>query len=173
MFENLLTNTNNFSSRDRRLFLLLQNLTEQNRQIQFYSSFILLFILIELTNSFIAVLCILLIDSVRFGLIVIYEQCIRWFVFISVIEMNRRNLLLFNHIDRYFYRKFSTIQLINSRHHNNNNNWIARYSKYNQIEIFRQYYQLSLFNWLDINISLLIEIFFFSLGCVMIIALTS
>nr|XP_027193714.1 uncharacterized protein LOC113788460 [Dermatophagoides pteronyssinus] len=47
------------------------------------------------------------------------------------------------------------------------------YSKYNHLNIYRQYYQLSIFTWLNIDLLLLMNLLFFSFGYVLIISQTT
>ncbi|OTF82692.1 hypothetical protein BLA29_005432 [Euroglyphus maynei] len=158
--------TNSFSI-ERRLFRSIILLSEQSRRLQYYFSFIILFILIELSDSIVGNLCFLMIESfgTSIGWFSLYEQSIRWSLLFALVEINRQNLMFFNQIVQHFNRKLSTIQTSDYR--------IARYSKYNQLKIYQQYYPLSLFNWLNVNVSLLINIFFFSFGYVLIISQTA
>ncbi|KAH7638260.1 hypothetical protein HUG17_9366 [Dermatophagoides farinae] len=168
--------TNSFSL-EQRLYRSIIQLSEQCRHLQYYYSFIILFILIELSDSIIGNLCYLMIESfgTKIGWLSIYEQCVRWCLLIALVEMNHRNLILFDRIDQHFYRKLSTTiqMMINTNCSHVQYDRIARFSKFNQLNIYRQYYQLSLFNWLNVNISLLIDVFFFSLAYVLIISQTT
>nr|XP_027193713.1 uncharacterized protein LOC113788459 [Dermatophagoides pteronyssinus] len=167
--------TNSFSI-DQRLFRSIILLSEQSRHLQYYFSYIMLFLLIDLSDSIIGNLSFVMMESFGTGIgwLSLYEQSTRWLLLLALIELNRQNVQLFNHIDHHFIRKFTAIQIMMkiNRHHNDDNE-VARYTKYNQLKIYRQYYSLSLFNWLNVDYSLLISIFFFSFGYVMLISQTT
>ncbi|XP_075679377.1 uncharacterized protein LOC113788439 isoform X2 [Dermatophagoides pteronyssinus] len=167
--------TNSFSI-DQRLFRSIILLSEQSRHLQYYFSYIMLFLLIDLSDSIIGNLSFVMMESFGTGIgwLSLYEQSTRWLLLLALIELNRQNVQLFNHIDHHFIRKFTAIQIMMkiNRHHNDDNE-VARYTKYNQLKIYRQYYSLSLFNWLNVDYSLLISIFFFSFGYVLLISQTT
>ncbi|KAH9530321.1 hypothetical protein DERF_004134 [Dermatophagoides farinae] len=163
---------NNFSI-EKRLFNSIKNLSVHNRHIQYYLSYLLFGILIEQTNSIIHFLTFFIVDPRRtsIGLSNIIAQTLRNCLCFFLVQLNQRNICLFDQIDRHFRSKC----IANHHHHHHRDNSITtlRYSKYNQLQIYRQYHQLSVFQWLNIDSSVLVQLFFFSLSYVLIISQTT
>ena len=163
---------NNFSI-EKRLFNSIKNLSVHNRHIQYYLSYLLFGILIEQTNSIIHFLTFFIVDPRRtsIGLSNIIAQTLRNCLCFFLVQLNQRNICLFDQIDRHFRSKC----IANHHHHHHRDNSITklRYSNYNQLQIYRQYHQLSVFQWLNIDSSVLVQLFFFSLSYVLIISQTT
>nr|XP_027193717.1 uncharacterized protein LOC113788463 [Dermatophagoides pteronyssinus] len=162
------TNNNNFTI-EKRLFCSIRNLSQSNRQLQYYCSYLLIAILIEQINSIIYSLLYIIIDPYKSGVIIpsVITQTLRSTICFLLVRINRKNLQFFDRIYHYFRLKFIG-------NHNDQNNQISiRYSKFNQSIIYRKYFQLSIFQWLNIDYLFLIHMFSFSLGYIIIISQTT
>ncbi|XP_046916884.2 uncharacterized protein LOC124497285 isoform X1 [Dermatophagoides farinae] len=171
-----LLKTNSFSL-EQRLFRSIVILSKTNRHFQYYCSIMLSLLLIYQADYLIVFLSywILHPGSTEFlGITSFIEQINRLILFTGLVLINRQNIQLFDRIDHHFRLKHA-----GKHHHPHYNlNTITttrrkRYTKYNQLQIYRQYFQLSIFNWLNFDLSLVLHLFFFSMGYVLIISQTT
>nr|XP_027193716.1 uncharacterized protein LOC113788462 [Dermatophagoides pteronyssinus] len=161
--------TNNNFSIEQRLFQSIKNLSQPNRQLQYYCSYLLIGVLIEQTNSVIHFLLYVLLDPYKSGveLANVFAQTIRTALCFLLVQINRKNIQFFDQIYQHFRLKFI------GNHHNNHDQISIRYSKFNQLLIYRKYFQLSIFQWLNIDYLFLVHMFSFSLGYIIIISQTT
>ena len=157
---------NNFSI-EKRLFNSIKNLSENNRRLQYYCSYLLFGILIQQTNYVIDFLTLQILrpSTLHIGLSNIIAHTLRLSLGFFLVLINHRNIRLFDQIDKYFRSK-----CIGKPHHHNRT---LRYGKYIHLKIYRSFYKLSVFTWLDIDLSLMLNIFFFSFGYVLLISQTT
>nr|XP_027193715.1 uncharacterized protein LOC113788461 [Dermatophagoides pteronyssinus] len=161
--------TNNNFTIEQRLFCSIRNLSRPNRQLQYYCSYLLIAIIIEQTNLIIHFFLYIILDPYKIGIewSDIIAQTLRTSFCFLLVQINRKNIQLFDRIYQHFRLKFI------GNHNDQNNQIPIRYSKFNQLIIYRKYFQLSIFQWLNIDYLFLVHLISFSLGYIIIISQTT
>ncbi|KAH7638262.1 uncharacterized protein LOC124497285 isoform X2 [Dermatophagoides farinae] len=162
--------TNSFSL-EKRLFRSFQKLSRQNQKIQFSTSFLLSIMFIEQTIFTVSNLSYFFLVHFKGGdgawhFLSIYSYLTRFIICFGLIEINRQNLQLFDHIEKRFNCK--VIQNGDGA----SGGCSLRFCHFNQLQLYRQYFCLSAFQWLQIDAITAMQMFFFSLSYVTIISLT-
>nr|XP_027193711.1 uncharacterized protein LOC113788458 [Dermatophagoides pteronyssinus] len=158
-------NYNNFSF-EKRLYRSIRNVSLKNQQIQSKFSLILAVIFLEHSIVTITSLCYLFLDQMGNEMnrpLSIYSHSLRFLIYFGLIEINRQNIQLFDQIERYFNCKIFN--------NNEGKKISSRFSQFSQLKLYRQYYPLSIFHFMNIDAITALELFFISLSFVLIISL--